>query len=89
MIFLVTYWWAALIGFLLYWLPTFVAGKRRVSPLAAIAWVNFLLGWTIVGWFAALIWACTAQQLRRGQRRFVSSFDKPDFWAPLDHDGRT
>ena len=48
---------ALLTAFALYWLPTLVAGVRRHSNLIAIALVNFLLGWTGVGWVVALIWA--------------------------------
>jgi hypothetical protein len=82
--FIVSYWWAILIGFLLYWLPTFVSLFRRASSWAAIAWVNFLLGWTIVGWFGALAWAGTAQQMRRGRKMSRSSvFEKPERWEPL------
>ncbi len=39
----------------LYFLPTIVGWKKRNRR--AIFVVNFLLGWTIVGWFGALIWA--------------------------------
>jgi hypothetical protein len=84
MIFLVSYWWAVLIGFLLYWLPTFVARSRRVSSWVSIAWLNFLFGWTVLGWFAALAWASTAQRMTRGrQRHSPSTFEKPDQWEPL------
>ena len=39
----------------LYLLPSILGRKKQNR--AAIFAVNFLLGWTIVGWFAALIWA--------------------------------
>ena len=39
---------------LLYFLPWFVGRKKRNS--SAIFWLNFFLGWTGVGWVAALIW---------------------------------
>ena len=28
-----------------------------VQQRIAIGWINFLLGWTIIGWIGALIWA--------------------------------
>ena len=43
---------------LLYFLPTIIG--RNKSDAGAIFAVNLLLGWTVIGWFAALIWACAA-----------------------------
>lgn len=40
---------------LLYFLLWIVGRKKRNA--SAIFWLNFLLGWTVVGWIAALIWA--------------------------------
>ncbi len=46
-----------LLGLCLYFLPTVVAsGKRNVG---AIFILNLLLGWTLIGWVAALVWAFT------------------------------
>jgi hypothetical protein len=45
--------------FVAYWLPTLLAFHRRHRSRAAILIVNFLLGWTLIGWVAALIWAGT------------------------------
>lgn len=41
----------------LYLLPTFEAWIRKKSNLQSIAVLNLFLGWTIIGWVAALIWA--------------------------------
>lgn len=43
-----------------YFLPTFVASRRRHHNANAIFLLNLLLGWTGIGWIAALIWAATA-----------------------------
>lgn len=43
------------IGVPLYFLPTIVA--RGNKNFAAICALNVLLGWTFVGWVAALVWA--------------------------------
>ncbi|SHG87904.1 superinfection immunity protein [Bradyrhizobium erythrophlei] len=55
---------AALIGLLvilsLYFIPTSISLIRRHRQTLAIFMTNLLLGWTILGWIAALIWACTA-----------------------------
>lgn len=48
-----------------YCLPIIVAAYRRHRRRPAIAAVNLLLGWTVVGWLAALAWAL------RGSRRPV------------------
>jgi hypothetical protein len=45
----------AFAGGLLYFLPTFIAYRKK--HFVAITLVNVFLGWTIVGWIFALIWA--------------------------------
>lgn len=42
----------------MYFLPSILGHNKRNA--GAIFLVNFLLGWTIVGWVVALFWACTA-----------------------------
>jgi len=44
---------------LLYFLPSIV-GHRKQS-FAGIFLLNFFLGWTVIGWIVALVWACTAE----------------------------
>lgn len=39
----------------IYFIPFFVAGSKRNAT--AIGWLNLFLGWTIIGWVGALIWA--------------------------------
>jgi hypothetical protein len=41
----------------LYFSPAVVAGVRRHTNALPIFVLNFLLGWTIIGWVGALIWA--------------------------------
>lgn len=43
-------------GLSLYFLPTIVATVRRRRRLASIFSVNLIVGWTIVGWIATVIW---------------------------------
>ena len=45
---------------LLYFLPTLIA--RDKPDLLAIFLLNLLLGWTVIGWFVALIWASAAER---------------------------
>jgi hypothetical protein len=41
----------------IYFLPAIVAGRRRHPNGAAIFLLNLFLGWTILGWVMALVWA--------------------------------
>jgi hypothetical protein len=44
-------------GFLAYFAPCWIALARSHRELPAIVVLNLLLGWTVVGWLAAMIWA--------------------------------
>jgi hypothetical protein len=44
-------------GFLMYFLPSIVALVRSKRDITAIVLLNFFLGWTMIGWVVALIWA--------------------------------
>ena len=44
----------------LYFVPTIVARNRNHRNRRAITALNFFLGWTLVGWVAALVWSLTA-----------------------------
>jgi len=46
-------------AFLIYWVPSLIARRRNHSNLFSIALVNLFFGWTLIGWFIALIWAAT------------------------------
>jgi hypothetical protein len=52
----------ALFLFALYLLPTLVANHRDIHAVAGIALLNIFFGWTVLGWFGALIWAVSARQ---------------------------
>jgi hypothetical protein len=41
----------------IHFLPTIIAAVRRVKNFGWILCVNLFLGWTLVGWIVALIWA--------------------------------
>ncbi|WP_237235731.1 superinfection immunity protein [Pseudomonas sp. R76] len=47
-------------AFVIYFLPTFVASNRKHVNFTSIFLVNLLLGWTFLGWVAALVWASSA-----------------------------
>lgn len=42
---------------LLYFVPTIVAMVRGKSNVIAIGALNGLLGWTVLGWIGAFVWA--------------------------------
>lgn len=42
---------------LLYFLPSLIAGRRNHNNLNSLVALNILLGWTLIGWVAALIWS--------------------------------
>jgi hypothetical protein len=44
-------------GFVIYFLPSIIALARSKRDIAAIFVLNFLLGWTAIGWVIALVWA--------------------------------
>ena len=50
-------WILIIISFFLYFLPSIIANARKNSNSTAITLLNLFLGWTVIGWIAALIWA--------------------------------
>ncbi len=46
---------------ILYMLPTLVAYARDIPRRQVITVVNIILGWTLVVWVIAFIWAMSAQ----------------------------
>lgn len=49
-------------GFLLYFFPSIVAYLFKHKNVNAITVLNLCLGWTILGWVGALIWAILAEE---------------------------
>ncbi|MGH9496865.1 MAG: superinfection immunity protein [Candidatus Sulfotelmatobacter sp.] len=41
----------------LYFLPSIIALARNKRDTLAIFLLNFFLGWSVIGWIVALIWA--------------------------------
>ena len=38
-------------------LPAFIASRRKCSEISVIYLLSFYLGWTVIGWIVAMIWA--------------------------------
>ena len=61
-------WWpVSIIGWFIlfvllfpYFLPTIIAIVRRKLNAGGIFVLNLLLGWTLIGWVGALVWALSA-----------------------------
>ena len=47
-----------LLVFLLYFTPAITAGLGHHPDSVAIVVLNFTLGWTLIGWIVAMVWAC-------------------------------
>ena len=43
----------------MYFAPALIGGKKRNA--SAIFALNFFLGWTLIGWVVALVWAMTKE----------------------------
>ena len=48
------------VGMAMYFLPAIIAFRREHHNRTAILVLNIFLGWTFLGWVAALIWSLTA-----------------------------
>lgn len=51
--------WGIVLPIVIYMFPTIIALARKKKNVGAIFILNFLLGWTLLGWIVALIWAVT------------------------------
>lgn len=49
----------------LYFVPTIVAATRKHHNTPAVFVLNLLLGWTFIGWVAAMVWSVTATESSR------------------------
>jgi hypothetical protein len=45
------------LGTVMYFLPTIIAAIKSKRDTLAIFLLNFFLGWSVIGWIIALIWA--------------------------------
>ena len=50
---------------IVYFIPSIVASVRNHRQLGAIFRLNIFLGWTFVGWAAALIWAMDRDETKQ------------------------
>jgi hypothetical protein len=55
-----------LISITAYFMPVIVSVGRKHKNQLSIAVLNLLVGWTILGWIVAIVWACT-DNVRRSE----------------------
>lgn len=58
-----------LVALAIYFAPFIMAICRDHASLGTLLVVNLLLGWTVVGWIVALIWAASGQSTRDRQEQ--------------------
>lgn len=46
-----------LLGIVIYFIPAMIAHNKEKRNAGAIFALNLLLGWTLLGWVAALVWS--------------------------------
>jgi ABC-type Fe3+ transport system permease subunit len=60
---------AALLLLALYVLPSYIALRRNHRRQSSIIIVDLLLGWSFVGWLAALAWSLTGNVKNKRRKR--------------------
>ena len=57
----------------IYFLPTLVGCVRaKADGMFGVVMVNLFLGWTVLGWLSAFVWACSGRtegDIRREKRQ--------------------
>lgn len=61
------------IGLFVYFLPTYIANSRKHNNFVPICIANLFLGWTFIGWVAALVWSTTDNVTRRDSQTINAS----------------
>jgi hypothetical protein len=50
-------WYLAIFsGLIVYMVPTLIAIVRKHEKVGLIGTLNVLVGWTVIGWIAAMVW---------------------------------
>lgn len=60
-----------------YFLPTIAAYNREKVNTQAIFVLNLFLGWTLLGWVIALVWAVTEEEKDKGVAAWRSASSPP------------
>jgi hypothetical protein len=65
-----------LLAFFAYFLPAMIASKRNHPNAPGILLLDLFLGWTFIGWLAALIWSVSAIREKKPAPAPVAGDDK-------------
>lgn len=55
-----------LVAAIIYFLPAINAASRKHKSRGAVFLLNLVLGWTVIGWIAAVIWSATGNVEAKG-----------------------
>lgn len=55
-----------LVAAIIYFLPAINAASRKYKSRGAVFLLNLVLGWTVIGWIAAVIWSATGNVEAKG-----------------------
>ncbi len=84
--FLIVMCLATLAGLAVYFLPFFIALLKGHRSTGGIFVLNLLLGWTLLGWVGALVWALSNPQpvivVQNGPAYLVPGQQPPPGYAP-------
>lgn len=56
-------------GFVMYFLPSIIALAKSKRDTLAIFLLNLFLGWSVIGWIVALVWAAKSDVPAAGYYR--------------------
>jgi hypothetical protein len=62
-----------IIGFF-YFFPSVLAKCRHHRDVQVIMAINLFLGWTLIGWFVALIWAETGNEDQGPRKKYRTGY---------------
>ncbi|MDR3263092.1 MAG: superinfection immunity protein [Clostridiales bacterium] len=55
-------WVTSVVALIVFLIPSIIAVKNRHRQVFWIILLNILLGWTLIGWIIALIWALNSRR---------------------------
>lgn len=61
------------VAVIVYFLPLIIASQKKHPSAVAIAALNVLAGWTLIGWLFALVWSLSAVMTKPSQPKPESS----------------
>lgn len=73
-----------IVGGVVYFLPTINAKSRKHPNRSSIFLLNLFLGWTLIGWVAALVWSATAIAPPEPIRVKSTEVPEPDKYQQLE-----